>query len=66
MTKLRQLLLFVFSVMLVALNYPLLSLFNKNIILAGIPLLFWYVFFMWLLLIFLGWYISRRINNNQP
>lgn len=66
MTKLRQLLLFVFSVMLVALNYPLLSFFNKNMLLGGIPLLFWYVFILWLLLIFLGWYISKSINNNQP
>ncbi len=37
----------------VLLNYPILSLFNLNITLMGIPLLYLYIFAVWFLLIIL-------------
>jgi len=33
------------------LNYPILSLFNLNITVMGIPLLYLYIFIVWFLLI---------------
>ncbi len=32
-------------------NYPLLALFNRAVVVAGVPLLFLYVFLAWALLI---------------
>ena len=47
----------VFFLGCVLLNYPLLSLFNRPLILFGIPLLYLYVFAVWtslIILIYLG------------
>ena len=45
----RLVALFLFGCML--LNYPLLSLFNSDARLGGVPILFAYVFAVWMLLI---------------
>jgi hypothetical protein len=45
----RLLILFVFGCL--ALNYPLLALFSKNIYLFGFPLLYFYLFVLWALFI---------------
>lgn len=43
------------------LNFPLLSLFNRPILWFGIPLLYWYLFIVWLgLVILMYWYWTRR------
>ncbi|WP_307140754.1 MULTISPECIES: hypothetical protein [unclassified Siphonobacter] len=43
------------------LNFPLLSLFNRPILWLGIPLLYWYLFIVWLgLVILMYWYWTRR------
>ena len=39
---------------MLALNYPWLSLFSKNILVFGIPLLYLYLFGLWALLILLA------------
>ena len=36
---------------IIALNFPILSLFNKAKLIFGIPILYLYIFFIWLLLI---------------
>jgi hypothetical protein len=33
--------------MMVVLNFPLLSIANQPMLIAGIPLLYWYVFIWW-------------------
>jgi len=38
----------------VLLNYPILSLFNLEILIFGLPLLYVYIFFTWCLLILLA------------
>ena len=34
-------------------NYPLLSLFNHNRLIFGIPMLYGYIFFIWVIMIFM-------------
>jgi len=44
-----------------ALNYPILALFNREAALFGIPVLYLYLFSVWtLLIVLLGWIIERR------
>lgn len=45
----RLIAMLVFGV--IALNYPLLSLFSKNRLVLGIPLLYLYIFSVWAVLI---------------
>ena len=40
-------------------TYPILSLFNRHLIVWGIPLLYFYVFAAWLLLVVLIFLITR-------
>ncbi len=54
-TSQRLILIFIGGCLL--LNYPLLSIFSRSQLMAGIPLLFFYVFATWLLLIFLSWLV---------
>ena len=42
---------FIFLLGAVLFNYPVLSLFNLNIMAYGIPLLYLYLFFVWGLII---------------
>ena len=42
-------------------NYPLFALFNKPLKVFGIPLLYFYIFCVWALLIgLMAWVIERR------
>jgi len=45
----RLLVLFIFGCL--ALNYPLLALFSKNVYLFGFPLLYFYLFVLWVFFI---------------
>ena len=40
-----------FALGAVLFNYPLLALFNRAVVVAGVPLLYLYVFLAWALLI---------------
>jgi len=44
----------------ILLNLPLLATVNKLILLQGIPLLFWYLFGIWFLLLVLLFKLTRR------
>lgn len=39
------------SIAIVLLNFPIISLFGKKVFLFGFPLLYFYIFFVWLILI---------------
>jgi len=54
----RLLVLFVFGIL--ALNYPLLALFNKTVLWFGIPLLYLYLFVVWTLFIVSIAFITER------
>jgi hypothetical protein len=55
-----------FFLFLVLMNYPVLSLFNRPVLILGIPLLFMYIFCTWLLLIVLvAFTISRQPQKND-
>ena len=55
----RILVLFIFGV--IAVNYPLLTLFSKSIFVFGIPLLYFYLFAFWLIFIlFIGLVVERK------
>ena len=54
----RLLVLFVFGIL--ALNYPLLALFNKTVLWFGIPLLYLYLFVFWTLFIVGIAFITER------
>ena len=57
--KIQQLLvLFVFGCL--ALNYPLLALFSKTILWYGIPLLYLYLFGLWIIFILCIAIITER------
>jgi hypothetical protein len=46
-------------------NYPLLSLFNLKTMIFGVPLLFFYVFTGWALLILLA-VVATKIRSRPP
>jgi len=59
----RLVALFLFGCVL--LNYPILSLFNLNVFVLGMPLLYIYIFSIWGLLILLSaWATSARSREN--
>jgi len=48
-------------------NFPLLSLFNRPALYLGIPVLYFYLFAVWLLIVFLMLLISRsRPDQSLP
>ena len=49
-----------FFMAFVLLNFPIISIFGKNIFVRGIPLLYLYVFLVWLLIIVLLIVILRQ------
>lgn len=55
-----QQLILIFVVGCLLLNYPLLSIFSHARLLAGIPVLFLYVFTVWLLLLLLTAIVLRK------
>lgn len=55
----KLILLFVVAVLM--LNYPLASIFDKRQLLYGLPLMYTYVFTVWLLLVlFIGLAVQHR------
>ncbi|MGF1532397.1 MAG: hypothetical protein ACFCUI_01735 [Bernardetiaceae bacterium] len=56
----RQNLVFIFALMVLAFGVPILGLFDKPVLLWGLPLLYVYVFGVWLGFIFLLAIVLRR------
>ena len=54
-----------FLLVFVLFNYPLLSLFNHETMVLGMPLLFFYIFTAWALLILLA-AIATRMRWRSP
>jgi len=63
----RDWLIVLFVAGLLLFNYPLLSLVNSSTPLFGVPLLYWYLFLVWLLLIAAAaaviWYYRAATND---
>lgn len=62
----EQYLLGIFLGMLCLLNFPVLGWFNKPIMLGGLPLLFVYLFGLWLLMIGIIYWVIRKSKLKQP
>jgi len=56
----KERLVFVSIIFLVLLAFPMLSIFNRLIFINGIPLLYIYLFGVWLLLIVVLFLFSKR------
>jgi hypothetical protein len=54
----RLLVLFAFGVL--ALNYPLLALFSKKVLLFSLPLLYIYLFSFWIIFIIFIAFVTER------
>jgi hypothetical protein len=56
-----------FSALFVTLfTYPLLQVFNRTVLILGIPLLILYLLLGWLLLIGVIYRFTRRLGNRPP
>lgn len=61
MSKLAQKLVGLFFIFLVLFNFPMLNIFWKSDIVLGVPLIYLYLFTVWLLLIIaLIWHVEFR------
>lgn len=61
----REYIYILFMVGIIALNYPVMSIFDRQVLPLGIPLLYLYIFLIWLAIIVLLAVImekSRRDN----
>lgn len=60
-SKLKQQKLTLFSVLLLVLfTYPVVSLANRSALIAGIPVLFLYIFIVWIIAIIILYRIAER------
>jgi len=56
-----QQLLILFFLGMFFFNFPALAVLNKNVLLAGIPVLYLYIFVLWLLLVgVMVWVVERE------
>jgi hypothetical protein len=60
-----SLLPFATATVMLLLNYPWLSLYSSNKLVAGMPPLFIYLFVLWLGFIITVWLLIRSDNDNQ-
>jgi hypothetical protein len=56
-------LLIIFITFVLLLNYPLLSIFDKEATWLGLPVLYFYLFFIWLLLIVVVALVVKNRNK---
>ncbi|HQU71759.1 MAG: hypothetical protein KDI06_11505 [Calditrichaeota bacterium] len=62
----RQTLVGVFFLGVILFNPPFLGIFNSEKLVFGIPMLFFYIFSAWALLIVVtGWVVRKRFNAAQ-
>ncbi len=64
MKKSRELLLILVIFAAFVLNYPWLSIVSKQLLVFGIPLLYFYLFGMWFVFIALVYIFVNNLNNN--
>ena len=50
----------IFLLFFTLLNFPIIGLFNKTMIIGGIPLLYLYLFLVWLIFIIFMFLIARK------
>jgi len=50
----------IFLLFFALLNFPIIGFFNKKDMIVGIPLLYFYLFFVWLVFIILMFLIVRK------
>ena len=53
-----RIVMFVLGIFLI--NFPMLSVFNKSIFVFGIPLIFFYTFLLWAIIIFMTFRLSKK------
>ncbi|MDW8296211.1 MAG: hypothetical protein RMJ97_04930 [Raineya sp.] len=58
--KIGQMLLLVFALGMILLNFPILSNFNQPILWNGLPPAFVYIFVVWAFMIAVLWLIFRK------
>ena len=63
----NQKLIFLSILVLVLLSYPFISLANRALLLLGIPLLYLYIFFVWIITIIILYFIveKKQTKNNE-
>ena len=54
-----------FAIALLLLNFPLIRIFSKDGLLFGIPILFLYIFVVWLLIIVITFLIQKASKKNK-
>lgn len=64
-TRLRQLWLAVFVLGFMLINFPFISIFDRNILVLGFPLLYIYFFLGWFSSICVIYFYCRLIKNRN-
>ncbi|MBZ4192775.1 MAG: hypothetical protein LAE24_00495 [Candidatus Contendobacter sp.] len=62
----REYIVILFIVGALALNYPVLGLFDRSAALFGIPLLYLYLYLIWIVLIILLIAVVQRSTVHEP
>ncbi|MCC6135698.1 MAG: hypothetical protein LM550_16710 [Candidatus Contendobacter sp.] len=62
----REYIVILFIIGALALNYPVLGLFDRSASLFGIPLLYFYLYMMWLILIILLIAVVQHSEVREP
>jgi hypothetical protein len=60
----REYIIILFVISFMILNYPLLSIFDRPVLLFGIPLLYFYIFAVWFVIIVLLALISETDQHD--
>jgi len=55
----------IFLLFFALLNFPIIGLFNKKLIIGGIPLLYLYLFLVWLIFIIFMFLIIRKTSKTN-
>jgi hypothetical protein len=64
-TRLTDKLALLFAAGAVALNFPVLAIFNREFTLGGIPILYLYLFGVWLAVIAAVWAVARNQGDGD-
>ncbi len=61
----RERVMLLFAASVLALNYPLLSIADRVFLFLGIPLLYLYIFLVWLAMIVIMAYIAQQAESKE-
>lgn len=61
----QQKLIFIFVVLVALLNFPMLSIFNRPILIGGIPVFFVYIFGLWTAVILVLYFWIGRTHDEE-